>query len=119
MKHARSWAALALAVALTAPMATPTAVHAAGKTAASAKTSKKRVALHQFTGIVTAYDKTSITVEKGGKTPKTMVFARHAEMSTQGDLARDAKVTVFYREEDGKPVARKVVVKSTDDDTSQ
>jgi hypothetical protein len=104
-------ATLAFALVAGAPLAG--VAHAArAKTAStSTQTSKKRVALHQFTGVVTSVDKTSLTVEKGGKRPKTMVFTRHAEMSTQGDLARDAKVTVYYRDEDGKPVARKVVVK--------
>ena len=67
--------------------------------------------LRQFTGLVTSFDKTSITVEKGGKKPKTMTFSRHAEMRTQGDLEKDARVTVYYRDEDGQPVAHRVVVK--------
>ena len=112
MRHGRAWAALALAlafgIAAHAPLAPP-AHAAAAKTEASAKASRK--SLRQFTGVVTALDKTSITVEKGGKKPKTMTFTRHAEMSTVGDVAREAKVTVFYRDEDGRPVARKVVVK--------
>ena len=87
---------------------------AAAEAAASKSASKSKDALRQFSGVVTALDKTSITVEKGGKKPKTMVFTRHAEMNTQGDLEREAKVTVYYRDEDGKPVARKVVVKDAD-----
>ena len=113
MRHGRTWAAVLVALMMGAAMAPPTAgtAHAA---AATAQAKAKRQALHQFTGVVTALDKTSITVEKGGKKPKTMVFTRHAEMNTQGDLEREAKVTVYYREEDGKPVARKVVVKDAD-----
>jgi hypothetical protein len=74
--------------------------------------SRSKNSLHQFTGTVTALDKTSITVEKSGKKPQTMVFTKHAEMRTQGDVGRDARVTVYYRDEDGQPVAHRVVVKS-------
>jgi hypothetical protein len=60
--------------------------HAAGSATAPAKA--KRQALHQFTGVVTALDPTSITVEKTGKKPKTMVFTRHAEMKHAGRRTR-------------------------------
>jgi len=116
MRHGRTWAALALALVLGVAMtATPARIaHAAASTTAPAKA--KRQALHQFTGVVTALDPTSITVEKTGKKPKTMVFTRHAEMNTQGgELEREVKVTVYYRDEGGKQVARKVVVKDGDD----
>jgi len=115
MRHGRTWAALALALGLGIALTAPPAgiAHAAGTTAPA---KAKRQALHQFTGVVTALDPTSITVEKTGKKPKTMVFKRHAEMNTQGgELEREVKVTVYYRDEDGKPVARKVVVKDGDD----
>jgi len=116
MRHGRTWAALALALVLGVAMtAAPAGIaHAAASTTAPAKA--KRQALHQFTGVVTALDPTSITVEKTGKKPKTMVFTRHAEMNTQGgELEREVKVTVYYRDEGGKQVARKVVVKDGDD----
>jgi hypothetical protein len=70
------------------------------------------VALHQFSGVVSALDKTSITVEKGGKKPKTMVFARHAEMRSTGEIEKQARVTVFYRDEGGRAVAHRVVVRN-------
>jgi hypothetical protein len=112
MHHGRTWIALALAFALAAAAQAPASPALAAKTSQTAATAgAKKKALHQFTGVVTAVDKTSITVEKGGKNAKTMVFTRDAEMRTDGDLARDARVTVYYRDEDGKPVARKVVVK--------
>jgi len=113
MHHGRTWIALAVALALAAAAQAPASPALAAKTSQTAATSSaaKRKALHQFTGTVTAVDKTSITVEKGGKNAKTMVFTKDAEMRTDGDLARDARVTVYYRDEDGKPVARKVVVK--------
>jgi len=67
---------------------------------------------HQFTGTVTALDKTSITVEKSGKKPRSVVFTRHAEMKSDGEIEKSARVTVYYRDEGGKPIAHKVVVKS-------
>lgn len=89
-----------------------TNAEAARRAATSERSTTKRVGLHQFTGTVTAIDKSSLTVEKTGKLAKTMVFVRHAEMKTTGDLEKDARVTVWYRDEGGKSVAHKVVVKS-------
>ena len=84
---------------------------APGAAGSGAASSKSKNALHQFTGVVTALDKTSLTVEKSGKQPTTRTFARHDEMNVVGDLAKDVRVTVYYRDENGKAVARKVVVK--------
>ena len=67
--------------------------------------------LRQFTGTVTALDKASLTVEKGGKNPRTVVFTRHAEMKTTGEIDKNARVTVFYRDEGGKSIAHRVVAK--------
>jgi len=115
MNHGRTWMALALAATLAVATQAPAPpALAAAKTqarTASEAGAAKRKALHQFTGVVTAVDKNTITVEKGGKNAKKMTFERDAEMRTDGDLARDARVTVYYRDEDGKAVARKVVVK--------
>ena len=61
---------------------------------------------------MTSVDKTSLTVAKAGKDPKTMVFVRGAETRTQGDLEKDAHVTVWYRDDDGHTVAHRVVVKN-------
>jgi len=69
------------------------------------------MSLRQFSGVVTALDKTTITVEKSGKKPKTMVFVKHAEMRTTGEIDKAARVTVYYRDEDGHPVAHRVVVR--------
>ena len=71
----------------------------------------KKAGYHQFTGTVTALDKTSITVEKSGKNPRSVVFTRHAEMKSDGEVEKSARVTVYYRDEGGKPIAHKVVVK--------
>jgi hypothetical protein len=114
----QGWKLLMLCAALAAMTvaATPSA-HAAkaksvAKSSAPETNSKARRSLRQFTGVVVALDKSSITVEKSGKKPKTMVFSRHAEMKTTGDLDEDARVTVYYRDEGGNNVAHRVVVKA-------
>lgn len=84
---------------------------AAEKSSKSASAAKAKKNLRQFTGIVTALDKSTLTVEKQGKKPQSRVFTRHAELKTTGDLEQDARVTVYYREEDGRAVAHRVVVK--------
>ena len=50
--------------------------------------------------------------KKRGKQPSSRTFTRHEAMSTTGDLVKDARVTVYYRDERGKSVAHKVVVKA-------
>jgi hypothetical protein len=120
MKHARRFAALLIAALLAAPAAglVSTAAAAAKKSttaAAPAKSSDYR----QFTGTVVALDATSITVEKSGKTPKQMVFTRHAGMRSTGDVVKDVKVTVYWRDDGGQPVAHRVVVKPATTATSR
>lgn len=118
MLRIRTTRAIGLALALACAGVLPALAHAAAKTAAPAPTAStgavgRKAALHQFSGVVTAIDKTSLTVEKNGKSPKRMTFARHADMTTQGEVERDARVTVYYRDEDGRSVAHRVVVKAT------
>lgn len=113
MMHARRLAPLALAVALVAPFAVATGTAVAAKRESRATTAAaKSNGYRQFTGTVVALDAATITVEKGGKTPKQMVFARHAGMRSAGDVEKDVRVTVFWRDEAGKPVAHRVVVKT-------
>jgi hypothetical protein len=122
MHRIRMTRAIGLALALACAGALPALAHAASKTAAPAPaasgSSSRKAALHQFSGVVTAIDKASLTVEKNGKTPKRMTFARHADMTTQGEVERDAHVTVYYRDEDGHSVAHRVVVKAAAPATS-
>ena len=59
----------------------------------------------------TAIDKNTFTVEKRGKKPQSRVFSRHAEIQTEGDLAKDARVTVYYRDQGGQAIAHRVIVK--------
>lgn len=117
MKHVRMLAPLALAALLVAPLAAGNA-HAAAKrerqTAGKQESHApaKRAAYRQFTGTVVALDGASITIEKGGKNPKQMVFAKSAGMRSAGDVQKDARVTVYWRDEGGRSVAHRVVVKT-------
>jgi hypothetical protein len=122
MKQGRMLMPFALA-ALFALAAVPAMrVEAAGRkpvAATAAAAQRKGAALRQFSGTVTALDKGSLTVEKTGASAKSMVFTRSPEMKTSGELAKDARVTVWYRDEDGHPVARKVVVKAVSADIAR
>ena len=107
MRQGHAWiAACALAAGLVAAGVAP--VEAAKAKTASKSTSDNT---RQFTGYVVALDKTTITVEKRGEKPRTLVFNRDDEMKTTGDLEKDARVTVYYREDDGELMAQRVVVK--------
>lgn len=86
--------------------AAPSATRAEAKHKAA-----KSTAMRQFTGVVTALEKSSITVERRGKRARTMVFDRGNDTKTTGDLAKESRVTVYYRDEGGKAVAHRVVVK--------
>ncbi len=114
MKQGRKVLALCAALALVVAIAAALPAQAARKSTSSAASvqAKAKQTTRQFTGVVTALDKSSLTVEKGGKTPRTMTFARHADMRTVGELEKDARVTVYYREEGRELVAVRVVVKT-------
>lgn len=109
MKHGWKYLCAGLAIATIAAVH-PIAAHAAKDKPATASVAAKKT-LRQYTGWVTAVDKTSITVEKRGRKPESKVFTKHAELSTTGDVEKDARVTVYYRDDSGRPVAHKVVVK--------
>src|SRR6266540_5882654 len=118
MRQGWSFTIFCAAIALIACAAlTPHEAQAARSTAAGAKPSaasapRARAGLRQFTGYVTALDKNSLTVEKRGKHPTSKAFTRHAEMSTTGDVEKEARVTVYYRDEGGRAVAHRVVVRA-------
>ena len=95
-----------------APLPAHAARIAASTKSSATSTAKARASYRQFTGYVTALDKASLTVEKRGKNPTSKVFVKHAAMSTTGDVAKEARVTVYYRDEGGKAVAHRVVVKA-------
>jgi general stress protein 26 len=121
MKQSRKVLTLCAALALVAVTAAALPALAARKSEASATSTsaKAKQTTRQFTGVVTALDKTSLTVEKGGKKAGTMVFTRHAEMRTVGDLEKDARVTVYYRADGREAVAIRVVVKTAKDSASE
>jgi hypothetical protein len=122
MKQGRRALALCALVALVAMAAAAVPTLAARKSVASATatSAKAKQTTRQFTGVVTALDKTSLTVEKSGKNPRTMVFTRHAEMRTVGgDLEKDSRVTVHYRSEGREMVAVRVVVKPAGGETAE
>lgn len=116
MRQGRNLVSSCAAIALIACGAlAPLQAHAAkvaSGTKSSTASAPRAKTYRQFTGFVTALDKSSLTVEKRGKNPTSKVFVRHAEMSTTGDVAKDARVTVFYRDEGGRAVAHRVLVKA-------
>lgn len=123
MRQGRKFLSLAIAMTFLAiaamPLATPHAALAAGKSAAANGSTKSRNTLRQFTGYVSSVDKTTLTVEKRGKKPQSRVFAKHdALRTTGGDIEKNAHVTVYYREDGGRSVAHRVVVKQDEDDDS-
>ena len=108
-----SCAAIALvACGALAPLQARAASAASSAKSSTASARKAGTSYHQFTGYVTALDKSSLTVEKRGKSPTSKVFVKHAQMSTTGDVAKEARFTVYYRDEGGKAVAHRVIVKA-------
>jgi hypothetical protein len=114
MRKGRKVLTLCAALALVAAVAALPAQAARKPDASSTSVSAKaKQTTRQFTGVVTALDKTSLTVEKGGKQPRTMTFTRDADTRTVGELEKDARVTVHYRQAGREAVAVRVVVKPT------
>ena len=113
MKQGRKVLTLCAALALVAAAAAALPAHAARRpdTSPTTASAKARPTTRQFTGVVTALDKSTLTVEKGGKKPRTMTFTRDAATRTVGDLEKDAHVTVFYRQDGREMVAVRVVAK--------
>jgi len=114
MKQGRRAIALFALIAMVAMAATAVPALAARKSGTSTATAsaKAKQTTRQFTGVVTALDKTSLTVEKGGKNARTLVFTRSGETRTVGgDIEKDRRVTVHYRADGRELVAVRVVVK--------
>ena len=108
-----SYATIALvACGALAPLQAHAARIAASTKSSTASAKRAKASYRQFSGYVTALDKNSLTVEKRGKNPTAKVFARHAAMSTTGEVAKEARVTVYYRDEGGRAVAHRVVVRA-------
>ena len=82
------------------------------RTEAPARTKRAGQTLRQFTGYVTALDATTVTVEKRGRNPETREFTKHDELHMTGEVAKDARVTVYYRDEGGRSIAHRIVAKA-------
>ncbi|MGH7740416.1 MAG: hypothetical protein ACRENS_00175 [Candidatus Eiseniibacteriota bacterium] len=109
----QGWKCMAVPVLIGSCAFAPLSVAAAGGgPTAPAPSHPSRPALHQFSGVVTALDKASLTVEKQGHAPRSMQFVRGSSMTTQGEIGARSRVTVYYRDVDGKSVAERVVVRS-------
>ena len=84
---------------------------ATGKTATPSTKATEKAKAHQATGKLVATSDTSLVIAKAvGKKKSEWTFARTAETKVQGNLAKDAKVIVYYDEENGKKIARRVKV---------
>lgn len=111
-------AALALVATVTAPALAPF-VHAAHAAASSADAESKAtkakkkpaVKTYQFTGVIVAMDKSTLTVEKGKTKPTRKVFSKLEKMKVTGDVEKGARVTVYYRKQGDEAIAHRVVVK--------
>jgi len=113
--------ATCVAMALVATVAAPLApfahvAHAARPStaaAAAATKAKKKPAVksYQFTGVIVAMDKSSITVEKGKAKPTRKTFSKSEKMKVTGDVEKGARVTVYYRTQGDEAIAHRVVVK--------
>jgi hypothetical protein len=116
----QGWKSAALAalacmvVGVTAPAVAPNAGQAfaaPAKKAAGGPDKSDKNDTRQFTGYVTEMTKTSITVEKRGKTPETRVFTRGDATKAEGAIAKDARVTVYYRADGNELLAQRIVAK--------
>src|SRR5437870_3260851 len=113
MKQGRKMLGLALVLAV---LCAPTLASAAAATKSSGAppttAAKSRNASHQFTGYVTALDRSSLTVEKRGQKPRSMTFGKDEATTTSGEIGKETRVTVYYRDEGGRSVAQRVVAKT-------
>ena len=115
----QGWKCMAVPVLIGSCAFAPLAIGSSGGSpTAPTPSHPSRPALHQFSGVVTALDKASLTVEKQGRSPRSMQFVRGSSMTTQGEIGARARVTVYYRDVDGKPTAERVVVRSPGDRVS-
>lgn len=110
--------AIALVATVAAPALAPFAqvAHAAtASTAAASKATKAKkkpaVKTYQFTGVIVAMDKSTLTVEKGKAKPTRKVFSKSEKMKVTGDVEKGARVTVYYRTQGDEAIAQRVVVK--------
>ena len=85
-----------------------------GAKSSAAKPRAAQPKLRQTTGIVTVLSDASIVIMKErGKGAGLWKFVRTNETRTTGTLKRTAKVTVYYYEEGGRKIAKRIKVLQT------
>jgi len=118
--HVLACALVSCSLSTSAMTLAPSSAHAAAYRATrvmapekgtSSTRAKRGPTTRQFTGYVTSLDAKSVTVEKRGKKPETRAFVKHDEMKTEGEIAKETRVTVYYREADGKAIAQRMIAK--------
>lgn len=113
MKQGRKMLGLALVLAvLVAPTLASAAAAPKSSGTPSATAAKSRTGSRQFTGYVTALDRSSLTVEKRGQKPHAMTFSKDEATTTSGEIGKETRVTVYYHDEGGHNVAQRVVAKT-------
>ncbi len=109
----QGWKAAAVITLAAVLGATPVrmAAAAAAPKATTSPSKSNGAKLRQFTGYVTTVDGKSLTVEKRGKNPRTLVFTRDESTRSEGDVAKNSRVTVHYREDGDRHIAQRVVAR--------
>jgi hypothetical protein len=105
--------ALALVASVSAPLLAPCVqvAHAAAASSGSAGKKSPAAKSYQFTGVIVAMDKSTLTVEKGKAKPTRQVFSKHETMKVTGDIEKGTRVTVYYRKQGNRAIAHRVVAK--------
>lgn len=118
MKNNKIWVSLTVVFLLAATASW--AEQAAPQTKAPAKAApaaKEKAAAaekpkeHQATGTVVSSSSTNLVISKAvGKKKSDWTFVITPQTKTQGTVAKDAKVTVYYHEEKDQKIAHRVKV---------
>jgi hypothetical protein len=118
MNNKKVWVLLATAFQLAASAAWAAQTKAPSKTApakaaapAAQSATAEKPKQHQATGTVVSFTDTSLVISKAVRKKKSdWTFVLNAKTKTQGILAKGAKVTVYYHEENAQKIARRVKV---------
>ncbi len=118
MNNKKAWVLLTVVflLAATASWAAQTApqTKAPAKAAPAAKekaAAGEKPKEHQATGTVVSLSSTSLVISKAvGKKKSEWTFVITPQTKTQGSVAKDARVTVYYHEEKDQKIAHRVKV---------
>ncbi len=113
MNNKKVWALLTVVflLAATASWAAQTAPPPKPPTKAAKAKMGEEPKKHQATGTVVSSSNTSLVISKGtAKKKAEWTFVITPKTKTQGTVAKDAKVTVFYHEEKDQKIADRVKV---------